>query len=367
MEHKIRILFFIENLSEGGAEKVLRNLVNHMDQTRFDVTVQTVWPCDASRYLAQGVRYQSMYAARSRANRLRYRLEAASGLAYRLHIKDDFDIECAYLEMGPTKVMAASTNKKAKKLAWVHCDLKKKVGDTEAFVKKTADWYRRFDKVVCVSQNVRDSFVDLFGNTPESVVVYNTIDDAEIQEKAKAPCPVLKRKLTALAIGRLTEQKGFDRLLEAHNSLIREGYDYDLWILGEGEMRGALEAEIRRNGLQGSVKLLGFQSNPYPYLKNCDIYVCSSRYEGMSTTVIESMILGNPVVTTDCTGMRELLGDSEYGLIVPNNTDGIASGLKKMISEDECRAFYAEKAAERGRGFRSDVLTGKLEAFLENL
>ena len=117
----IKILFFIETLRSGGAEKVMIDLVNHMDQAKFDITVQTVWPCDAKKYLAPGIRYKSMYSAENKANHLRYRAEAESGLAYRLHIKDDYDIECAYIEMGPTKVLSASTNKKAKKLARVHC------------------------------------------------------------------------------------------------------------------------------------------------------------------------------------------------------------------------------------------------------
>ena len=351
----ITILFFIDSLTGGGAEKVLRNLVNHMDQSRFSITVQTVWPCDASKYLVPGIRYKSMYASANILNQLRYRAEAEAGLAYRLHIKDDYDIECAYLEMGTTKVMAASTNKKAKKLAWVHCDLKKKTGDTEAFVKKTADWYRKFDKVICVSEDARKSFVDLFGNAPGSVVLYNTIDDEAIRALAEQPCPTQKRKTTVLAIGRLMEEKGFDRLLDAHERLIREGYDYDLWILGEGPDREALESQIEANGLQDSVRLLGFQKNPYPYLKLCDLYVCSSRYEGMSTTAIEALILGKPIVTTDCSGMNELLGDSEFGLIMPNTVEGILQGLRTILSDTELCRTYAANALRRGEQLRKSI------------
>ena len=177
----IKILFFIETLKAGGAEKVMIDLVNHMDQTKFDVTVQTVWPCDASKYLVPGIRYKSMYATESKANHLRYRVEAESGLAYRLHIKDDYDIECAYLEMGSTKVMAASTNKKAKKLAWVHCDLSKAVDDPKAYVEKTAPWYAKFDQIVCVSQTVKDQFDKLFLSRFPSTVVYNVIDYTAIR------------------------------------------------------------------------------------------------------------------------------------------------------------------------------------------
>lgn len=122
----INILFFIESLSGGGAEKVLRDLVNAMDQTRFAITVQTLYPEDAGKYLAQGIRYRYCYPKASRWNDRRMRIEAALGLTYPLHIRDAYDIEVAYLECGATKIMAGSTNKQALKLAWVHCDLAKK-------------------------------------------------------------------------------------------------------------------------------------------------------------------------------------------------------------------------------------------------
>lgn len=365
----IRILFFIETLKEGGAEKVLCNLVNNMDQSKFDITVQTVWPCDASRFLAPGIRYKSMYASMSRANHLRYRAEAESGLAYRLHIKYDYDIECAYLEMGPTKVMAASTNRKARKLAWVHCDLKKKIGDTEAFVKKTADWYRRFDKVICVSEDARKSFVDLFGNTPESVVLYNTIDESEIHSKADAYTPqqTTPERMQLVYAGRLSAEKDPKHLLLACRELRDRGYSFELNILGEGAERPALERLIEQSGLTGFVHLHGFCDNPYPWLKHSDLIVCSSRYEGLSTVALEAMILGRPFVTTPCSGMREILGDSEFGLIADDTEDGLTKALARLLDSPALREYYAAKAKERAKAFSRQAAAATTELFFEEL
>ena len=136
----IKILFFIETLTGGGAEKVLCNLVNAMDQNRFEITVQTLWKADAAQFLNPGIRYRYCYAVRGALTRVRSRVEALLGLTYRLHIRDDYDIECAYLECGPTKIMASSTNRRAKKLAWVHCDLQKKMHDPEGFAAKSKKW-----------------------------------------------------------------------------------------------------------------------------------------------------------------------------------------------------------------------------------
>lgn len=365
----IRILFFIETLTGGGAEKVLRELVNHMDQTRFDITVQTVWPCDASKYLVPGIRYKSMFPSENKANRLRYRAEAESGLAYRLHVKDDYDIECAYLEMGSTKVLSSSTNKKAKKLAWVHCDLQNANADPKAFAKKTAPWYEKMDQVVCVSQTVRESFDKLFQHRFDSTVLYNVVDDASIREKALLPLPerAKKRRFTVLSVGRLTPPKKFMRLLQAHKQLLDEGVAHDLWILGDGAERPMLEQFVTENSLNDSVWMPGFIENPYPFIRETDLLACSSVFEGYSTFMTEGVILGRPIVTTDVSGMRELLGDSEYGLIVENNDDAFINGLRRMLLDNAMRERYAECAAARGKAFSAAVLTRNTERYFAAL
>ena len=365
----VKILFFIEELRGGGAEKVLCNLVNEMNQSKFEITVHTLWKADAARYLKPGIRYRYCYANKSKLNNWRNRMEATAGLTYPLHIKDDYDIEVAYLECGATKVMAGSTNRRAKKVAWVHCDLALKMDDPESFAKKAAPWYRKFDRTVCVSRNVKDSFDQLFGIPEKTCVLYNTVDDAEIHRKADAKLQDLpaKRRLTAVTLGRLTHQKAYDRLLRVHKALLDNNVEYDLWILGDGEQRAEIERFIVENGLEDSVHLFGFRENPYPFIQAADLLVCSSRYEGFSTFVTEGVILGKPVVTTDCTGMRELLGDSEYGMIVENSESGLRDGMDRMLRDPSLRAEYARRAERRGRDFSAARLAAQTEQFFLNL
>lgn len=362
----IKTLFSIDTLVGGGAEKVLCNLVNNMDQNKFQITVQTTWPVDPSRYLAPGIQYRWVYPKENKFYHLLYRLEAALGLVYPLHMKGDYDIEVAYLECGPTKILTGSTNIKALKLAWVHCDLQKKMPNISSFQKKASQWYKKYHHVVCVSEDVKKSYMELFGPQPKASVVYNTVDDGEILQKAQAPFPAAteKRKFTVVTLGRLTTQKSYDRLLQAHKQLIADGFDYDLWILGEGPERQTLENYISEHNLDNSVTLFGFQSNPYPFLREADLLVCSSRYEGFSTFVSEGLILGKPILTTNCTGMQELLGDSEWGLIVDNNVDGIYQGMKKLLSDKKLLVHYSKKAKLRGADFQACTLASKTEQFL---
>lgn len=366
----IKILFHIDTLVGGGAEKVLCNLVNHMDQTKFDITVQTVFPDDPTKYLVDGIRYKYIYPSDNKFYRSVYRVEAALGLVYPLHMKDDYDLEIAYLEFGPTKVIASSTNKKAKKIAWVHCDFDIAIKDKDAFVKKAAKQYQQYDKIACVSEKCKESFVSMFGNEPEVIVVHNVIDDKEILEKADQLLPdgIEKRKLTLCTVGRLSAPKNYIRLLKTVHQLHDEGFDFDLWMVGDGEQRALIEDYISHHQMSSYVRLFGFQQNPYPFMKMADIMVCSSDYEGYSTFIAEGLILGKPIITTDCSGMRELLGDSEYGMIVSNNDEAFDDGMKDMLSLNEKQLkYYADKSKERGKMFSTEYLTKNTERFFEKL
>lgn len=369
----IKILFFIDSISGGGAEKVLRNLVNNMDQSKFEITVQTINDSvKAETLLKDGIRYKTINRFKNRVLNKLYqywvRLCAELKILYPLYIKDDYDIEVAYLECGPTKIIASSTNKKAVKIAWVHCDLEKKEGFADS-IEKSRKYYEKYDEIVCVSENVKQSFEKLFGTDMETTVLYNVNDENEILEKAELPVPFQKKSSGELfvAVGRLTRQKGFDRLIEACRLLRDEGYSFELWILGEGSEREKLEELIRKYRLEDIISLLGFVENPYPYIKKADILVCSSRYEGMSTVVTEGLILGKAIVTTACTGMMELLGDSEYGIITEDNSHALFNGINEMLNTPDLLEDYAGKAKQRGNLFKKKVTVEVTENFFDQI
>ena len=365
----INILFFIEKFGGGGAEKVLKEMVNHMDPSRFNVTVQSVWPYPEGKELNPGIRYRSVYPVRNRLTQMLYRVEAQTGLAYRLHVCHGSDIECAFLESGPTKVMAASTNKKAVKLAWVHCDLLRGRTNPGSSAKKSSGWYGKFDKIICVSEAVKNSFDRLYHDRFPSEVLYNYVDDRQITLQASEAVSERKElgKLLLLAVGTLYPPKNYPRLLWAFSSLLQEGHDLELWILGDGSQREALVRMAVELDIDGNVRFLGHRKNPYPYFQMADLLVCSSNYEGFSTVITEGLILGKPIVTTDCSGMRELLGKSEYGLITENDDEAFLQGLRRMISDHELRRAYSGKAAERGKTFSGERQIAQIERFFEGL
>lgn len=361
----IKILFFIPRLSEGGAEKVLQNLVNNMDQSKFDITVQTFENCDYKKYLADGIHYKSINRCKTKLGKKLmnywYRFCTEFKLTYPLYIKDDYDIEVAYLECGATKVMSASTNEKALKLAWVHCDLQKK-GLTDD---KYGRYYSKFDKAVCVSNDVKKSFDKVFGTYADSSVLYNVIDQNEILKKSldtvEWDCNPEQKRL--LAVGRLTLQKNYSYLIDTCGKLRDEGYKFHLNILGDGPEKENLLQQINTLNLQDVIELKGFTDNPYKWINSADIILCSSVYEGISTVIQEALILGKAVVTTPCTGMKELLGDSEYGIIADNSDNGLYKGMCMILDSPDIEKKYADAAKSRGHDFYMEKVISETQKF----
>lgn len=364
----IKILFFIDGITGGGAEKVLRTLVNNMDQGKFDITVQTLEEVDPKQYLAPGIRYKAINGCKTAFGKKLFhywvRLCAELKWLYPLYIKDDYDIEVAYLECAPTKILSGSTNQKAKKIAWLHCDLEKRGMDDP---EKARVWYDRYDKVVCVSETVKRSFHKVIGSSTDTCILYNVNDETDILRKATAFEASKPEPVTFLTVGRLSHEKGNDRLLEACKMLKDAGHAFKIWLVGDGPEREKLMKRASDLGLNEQVSFLGFQANPYPYMKSADVIVTPSRYEGFSTVVTEAMILGKPVVTTPCSGMDELLGDNEFGLITEDSVDGIYQGMVRMLEDPELRMHYAQKASIRGKDFSKDKLVKQTEQFFEEL
>ena len=136
-------------------------------------------------------------------------------------------------------------------------------------------------------------------------------------------------------------------MIKCIKRIINEGYDnFNLWILGEGEQREYIEHYIKDNCLEKYITLLGFKSNPYPYLAASDAFICSSRSEGFSTVATEALILEKPIFTVDCAGMRELFANCECGCIVENKDESLYEMLKFILKQENFE-IYNEGLYER--------------------
>ena len=372
-----RVLVFIESLDGGGAEAILRNTVSVIDKSKFDITVVT--ETDNERYTDE-VRSYVHHRSFTKRNGsvlneivnkviIKYSLLASEKAVRNNLIKGDYDVEIAFCEGYATKVIGNSGRKNCKKIAWVHTDVINHPW-SEAIhggAENERKCYENFDAIVCVSETMKDSFVKKYGMAEKVHVVYNVIDDEETRRKSEESVNLdLPRPIFTLA-GRLTQVKGYDRLVRICAKLRDMGYDFSVAVLGKGEEEENIKKLISENSLDERIKLFGFQENPHKFIKNSDVFVCSSYAEGYSTAVSEAVILGVPVITTECSGMREIFGGEDCGIICENSDEALFEAMKKVLDEPSLLEFYKEGEKKRAEYFSMASRIRVVEDFIENI
>lgn len=372
---RLKVLFLVESLAGGGAEKILSGLVRGLDRDRFDVTVCTVVDCGPYREeVGKYARYRTIVGGRGLLYRIRYALVyrfLPAAWIYKWGIAGDHDVEVAFTEGLPTRLLAAAPEGNSRKIAWVHVDLEARPW-TQGLVFRSLEEekkaYARFQTVVHVSQTVREAFERRFGAHAGSVVLHNPVDRDAVRSGAAAAEEVPEKKcFRFISVGRLEDQKGFDRLIAALALLKERGWRAELVILGEGSRRRELEGQAAALGVADSVLMPGFLGNPYPWMASADVFVCSSRSEGMSTVVTEALALGVPVLAVECSGVREQLGMGRFGRIVENHEEALAGGMEDFLSGRESCGAWRERAALGGDAVVYGTAVRKVEHLLEGM
>lgn len=367
----IKVLFMIPNLGHGGAEKVLINLVNHMDLEKFQITIMALYDEGVNKqFLSSDIEYKACFKKSFTGIGHLLKLFTPQFL-YKHLVRDEYDIVISYLEGQTARIISGCNEPNTKKVCWIHRTMTELKDASRMFrsVEESIRSYQSFDKIVSVSEDVQKSFMNIYNICDKGIVLYNTNQSELICEKAdeKIDINVFKNdEIKICAIGSLIPLKGFGRLINIHKRLIECNINIHTYILGEGPDREQLETQIISNNLQDSISLLGYQENPYKYLSRCDVFVCSSYSEGFSTAATEALICGVPVVTTNVSGMKELLSDSMAGIITDNSEEALYKGLKKFLLEDQID-YYKSMAKLRGSLFSTKSTVGKVESFLETL
>lgn len=367
-----RILFLIPDLGHGGAEKVLVNLVNNLDQTKYEITLYSIFDCGVNReYLDKSIKYRSKFKRKFRGNSHFFKLFSPR-LLYRWIVGEEYDIVVSYLEGVAARVISGCSYPTTKKVAWLHIELNDERKAKTGFrsLAEARKCYANFNKIIGVSSSVVELGQKFLGARVPYDVLYNTNETDQIRELANKPTEfnIDSEAINVCSVAKVMKTKGYDRLLEVHKRLLLEGLKHIIYIIGCGEERKKLELRAEELGVTSSFQFLGFHKNPYKDVSKCDLYVCSSRREGFSTAVTEALVLGLPVVSTDCSGAKELLGESDdFGLVVENSEEGVYQGMKRMLSEPGLLKDYRERAAARGKRFSKTATVNAVESMLDNL
>ncbi len=369
----VKVLFMIHDLGQGGAEKVLVNLVNNMDQEKFDITVISLFRGGINeQFLKSTIHYHTIFSRSFPGNSKLMKLLSPE-LLHRLFVKEKYDIEVSYLE-GPTaRIVSGCQNKKTKLVSWVHVEQHTRKLAAKAFrsYDESKRCYQKFDKIVCVSESVKEDFRQIYPMISEIDVLYNTNETDKILQLKDEPVEngmFVEGEIRLCGVGKIMPIKGFDKLARIHKRLRDEGYCVHTYVLGEGPEKEKIEKFIIENNLASNFTFLGYRTNPYKYVAQCDVFVCTSTAEGFSTAATEALIVGTPVVTTPVAGMEEMLGSNgEYGLISEMEEDSLYLRIKEMLDFPEVLSYYKKQAKHRGTNFLKETTLGATENYLLNL
>lgn len=368
----IKILFLIHDLGQGGAEKVLVNLVNNMDRSKFDISVTALFGGGVNeQFLAPDIHFRAVFPKEVPGNSKLMKLLTLAQL-HQMCVKEHYDIEVSYLEGPSARVISGCQDANTKLVSWIHVEqhTMERLSGSFRSEREARECYDRFDQTVCVSQYVHDDFCRILNFQKPCRVLYNTVESEKILAHADDTAPELMDggKIRLMAVGTLKESKGYMRLLSIIKHLRDEKYPVHLYILGIGPLQQEMERYIQANDLQEAVTLLGYQTNPYKYVSKCDLFVCASFAEGFSTAATEALIVGTPVCTVEVSGMKEMLGEhNEWGIVTENSEEALYQGIKDLLDHPDKLAHYKEKAIKRGKTFSTENTVRAVEDMLLKL
>lgn len=375
---RIKIVFVIHKLRCGGTEKALFDLVTLMDKDRFDISVFVqhsggVWEqkfrdagipvvfdhsCQKPSHGNPLIKAQNYWKRR----KIRASLERNGEGLLDLCFPDGVDIVVSY---GVEWRDLTGFAKGAKTVKFIHMDVATNE-DYKQVIMRQMPVMDRFDRIVCVSGLAAESFKEFTGITKNVNGLFPPLDSNHVRKMAEEQIVLPQDAPIICAVGRLAPEKGFDRLIRIHKNLLNKGYDHKLVIVGEGDERERLEAIMEDTATRGSTILAGYQSNPYPYIKNSSFLVSSSYTEGLSLVAIEALVLGIPVVSA-VPSIGEILGDELCGLVTEYDDASLESGIEKVLSDEKFYQELKNGAQRRSAFFDGRRMVSEVEKLFEDL
>jgi glycosyltransferase involved in cell wall biosynthesis len=371
---KKKILFMLINMNVGGTEKALLNMISEIPEVDYDITIlmleeyggflnevpkhvnveilsdygkikdYLIQPIHRSviNFLRKGNLYKAFlfvyFYFVSKINRNSISL-------YKYVLKkvnfpsNEYEIAVAYA--GPMDFISffiVNKVKAKKKVQWIHFDVKK-YGFNKNFALKI---YKYFDKVFVVSEEGKEILQGVLPSLKGKIeVFYNLISKQNILQQAEKTKGFVDnfKGTRILTVGRLTEQKGQDILPGIIKKLKNEGYNFRWYLIGDGIKRKELEKQILDNDIKNELVLLGTINNPYPYIKECDIYVQPSRFEGYCITLSEARVFNKPIITTDFVG-SEQIKNGKTGLIVNFSEQELLTAIKELLKNKDLKREF---------------------------
>lgn len=372
------ILFFMETVDFGGAETVFTNIIKNINKSKFCIKVVTERDHELfTDEIKAAVPYDCFIKTERSAVRdfwnkivIKLSLVLSERNIRKYFIRGNYDVEVAFCEGYSTKIIGNSGKKNCKKIAWVHTDVIKNPWSEKIFgsAEEEKKCYEKFDAIVCVAETMKESFIKKYGMAEKVHVLYNPLDfESVIKKSAEKTDFNFGDGMKFVLAGTFIKIKGFDRFVKVCKRLKDDGELFSALIMGDGEEKENIKKIIAETNLGDTVKILDFQTNPYKYIAHSDVYVCSSYAEGYSTAVSESVALNVPVITTECSGMREIFGENECGIICENSEDGLYNAMKKVLNDPSLLKKFSAEEKKCANDFSLKKRMKTIEDFIESV
>lgn len=335
MKRKVAII--VPSMGGGGAERVILNIINNIDKTKFHITlILTKKEGKYVELISSDISVIDLDSKRVRYSLIKI-IKQINLIRPDVILSTLGHLNIALLAIkhflkGEPKIIVREANTPSKNMSSLSCPKKLIYSYLYKYL------YSKADIIVAQCQEMKDDIVKYFNISSHKVkCIYNPLDLEKIKLNREENNPYLGNKINIVSVGRLTYQKGFDILLKAFKVFSKRVPNAHLTILGEGELKDDLWEQAVNLEIIDKVTFTGFKNNPYPYFYYADIYVLSSRWEGFPNTLLEALACGTKVVATDCkSGPREIIGeDYQYGILV-NEGDylSLADGIMMALSEE---------------------------------
>jgi glycosyltransferase involved in cell wall biosynthesis len=359
MQNKTKVLFLIPSLIGGGAERTLINILKNIDYLLFVVHLVVVdYNGVYCKEVPKQVKLLPLFSNTKLVRVLSYiqkRMGFNNFVVNRFlnQIDSSYDTAISFLDSNFTDLLFQIPNVN-KTITWVHSSYKTnqnfyKFYKNDSYRKRLITHrYAKLDTIVFVSQDAKTEFEEIFGSFKNMPVIYNFMDEKNIQLKANSFEVQKKADIVKfIAVGSLFAVKRYDLLILAASKLKETDVKFKIDIYGQGYLKEELLDLIKTHKLENYVELMGFVSNPYPYIKDADVFIMSSKSEAMPMALCEAMILGKPVLVTNCSGCREVVNYGEFGLMSNAKIDNFAKNMLKLIKNKDTREKLSSKSLER--------------------
>ena len=343
-----KILFFMWSFSlGGGAEKILSTIANGLDKDKYKIDILEMEHFDKGfEKVPKGTKIRSFssykypYLIRSLLWRSRIYFP---NLVRKLLVKDKYDIEISFVTMNPP--FKFSSRKDVLKIAWIHGSIEDLIDD-EKKINSHRKQLSKADYIVAISEKTKESIELVFPEFKDKIkLIYNGYKFEDILNKAEEDVEIDIHDNSICSIGRIENLKGSDRVLEILKKLHKAGSKTHLYFIGTGELDDKLKAQSKKYGLEEFVHFLGYQKNPYKYLRHMKCLVSMSLKEGFPGVFVEAISLGVPFVSTDVGGAKELSCNGKFGDIIKTDDEAVEKikhRIDKRLDKSDCEEFLSK-------------------------